>query len=76
MSYFLVIFDRHRRKIDTEVERIEDPDRAVRRLFELEEQLQTPGDRGVVLLVADDEEDLRRTHAQYFKSFDELLELA
>ena len=48
MSYFLVIFDRHRRKIDTEVERIEDPDRAVRRLFELEEQLQTPGDRGVV----------------------------
>jgi hypothetical protein len=76
MSYFLVIFDR-RRRTEAVVERIEDPDLAVERLFELEKQLAEPGEkRSVVLLVADDEEEIRRTHSHYFKSFDELLELA
>jgi hypothetical protein len=76
MSYFLVIFDR-RRQGEAAVERLEDPDLAVERLFELEKQLAEPGaKRGVVLLVADDEGEIRRTHSHYFKSFDELLERA
>jgi hypothetical protein len=44
-------------------------------LVEAEEELRGT-DYGVVLLVADDEETLRRTHAQYFETFDELLEPA
>jgi hypothetical protein len=76
MSYFLVIFDRHKQREPT-VERIEDADAALARLFDLESRLRgSTNGRGVVLLVADDEEEIRRTHSQYFKSFDELRELA
>ena len=73
MSYFLVI---HHRSAPATVERLEDPGDAQRRLFELEHELRDDPDRGVVLLVAEREEDLRRTHAHYFtESLDELMEL-
>jgi hypothetical protein len=76
VSYFLVIFDRRRQR-EASVERIEDEDLALARLFTLEDQLRgSANGQGVVLLVADDEEEIRRTHSHYFKSFDELRELA
>jgi hypothetical protein len=76
VSYFLVIYDR-RKQHEARVERIEDEDAALARLFELEDQLRgSKNGRGVVLLVADDEDEIHRTHSQYFKSFDELRELA
>jgi hypothetical protein len=75
VSHFIVIFDR-RRRADAEVVRIDDPEEAVKRLFEVETSLRGDKTRGVVMLVADDEETIRETHSHYFKSFDELLELA
>jgi hypothetical protein len=75
MSHFLVIFDRLRRA-DAEVQRIDDPEEAMERLFAIERELRADSDRGVVLLVAVDEETIRATHAHYFKSFDELVDLA
>lgn len=74
MSHFLVIYDRHRR-IDPTVERVEDAHAAQERLFEVEHELRGDPDRGVVLLVAQREDDLPKTHGQYFKSFDELRRL-
>lgn len=73
MSHFLVIYDRTGRT-ETHVERVDNPGSAVTRLFEVEGALANT-DQGVVLLVADSEDDLRRTHAHYFKSIDELLDL-
>ncbi|MDQ2981148.1 MAG: hypothetical protein M3R26_02340 [Actinomycetota bacterium] len=71
MSHFLVIYDRRRQAAPT-VEEIADHKEAQERLFEIESQLRLDPDRGVVLLVADREEDLRKTHAQYFEHLDEL----
>lgn len=73
MSLFLLTF--HRRKLAPPrlVELV--PDEALARLVEAEEELRGT-EYGAVLLVADDEEALRRTHAQYFETFDELLEPA
>ena len=75
MSHFIVIFDRSRRA-DAEVERIDDPQAAVTRLFEIESSLRDDARRDVVMLVAEDEDTIRATHSHYFKSFDELVELA
>ena len=55
---------------------IEDAAEAVRRLLEAEHALAGDRSRGVVMLVADDEDDLRRTHAHYFASLEELLRQA
>ena len=71
MSHFVVFYSRGRDK--PIIERIEDHDEAVRRLLEAEHELADDPSRGVVMLVADDEEDLRRTHAHYFSSIEELL---
>jgi len=72
MSHFLVTFDRKRRSAP-EVERIEDAQEAQERLFAVERELRAGNpDRGVVLLVAEREEDLVKTHGQYFKTVDEL----
>jgi hypothetical protein len=67
MSYFLLRFSR-RAQEPTIIERFEDSDDALERLSEEEERVRGTGE-GVVLLVADDEADLQRTHAHYFKSF-------
>jgi hypothetical protein len=75
MSYFLVFYDRARQG-DPDVRRIEDADEAVTRLLEAERELAGDAERGVVMLVGDDVEDLRRTHAHYFAaSVEELLRL-
>jgi hypothetical protein len=75
VSHFIVIFDRSRR-VDAEILRIDDSAEAVSRLFEVESSLRDDETRGVVMLVADDEDTIRATHSHYFKSFDELVELA
>jgi hypothetical protein len=74
MSHFLVIYDR-RRQLDPTVEEIADAEEARARLFEIESDLRSDPDRGVVLLVADREDDLRKTHGQYFERVDELTRL-
>jgi hypothetical protein len=70
MSLYLLTF--HRRKLAEPILADLDPDEALVRLLEAEDALRG-SDFGVVLLVADDEEALRRTHSQYFETFDELL---
>lgn len=72
MSHFLVFYSREHSE-DPRVERIEDASEAVRRLLEAEHALSGDRSNGVVMLVADDEDDLRRTHAHYFASFEELI---
>jgi len=49
---------------------------ATERLFATEARLRDDPDHGVVLLYAEDEESLRKTHGSYFLGFDELLETA
>jgi hypothetical protein len=74
MSYFLVIYDRHR-QLKPVIERVTDSAGAQERLFEIEAELGDDPDRGVVLLVADGEDDLRKTHGQYFERVDDLRRL-
>lgn len=75
MSHFLIIFDRQGRSEPT-IETIQDSEQAVARLFELEHKLQGDPETGVVLLFAQDEDTIRATHAHYFKSLAQLLEVA
>jgi hypothetical protein len=70
MSYFLMRYTRLGRE-DPIIERFEDSDEALERLSEEEKRVRGTNE-GVVLLVADDEADLRRTHAHYFQSLNEL----
>jgi hypothetical protein len=51
-------------------------DGVIERLFEAEQLLHDHPELEIVLLTAADEDDLRRTHARYFESVDELLEPA
>jgi hypothetical protein len=75
MSHFLVFYDRGRQG-EPEVKRIEDSNEAVAALLEAEHDLAGDPERGVVMLVADDIDDLRRTHAHYFaSSVEDLLHL-
>jgi hypothetical protein len=75
VSHFLVIFSRIAGEVPV-LERYEDAHEAAMKLFETEAKLRDDPDHGVVLLYAEDEESLRRTHGSYFLGFDELLETA
>jgi hypothetical protein len=75
VSHYLVIFDR-RRGVASTVERYDDPDEAQARLFETETELRDDPDRGVILLFAESEASLRRTHGSLFLEFDDLIETA
>jgi hypothetical protein len=75
MSHFLVFYSREQSE-EPRVERIEDSTEAVRRLLQAEHALAGDRSHRVVMLVADDEEDLRRTHAHYFESVEDLLRQA
>lgn len=75
MSHFLVFYDRSRQG-EPDVEQIDDPLRAIERLLVAEGELADDPNRGVVMLVADELDDLKRTHAHYFaSSIDDLLHL-
>jgi hypothetical protein len=71
MTRFLLTYDRRRHHSDVVV--IDDQALALERLFAAERELRTNPDLEVVMLVAEDEDDLRRTHSHYFESLDELL---
>lgn len=75
MTYFLIGYSK-RGGEEPVLERYEDADEAAGKLFEAEARLRGDPDHGVVLLYADDESSLRRTHGSYFLDFDELLETA
>jgi hypothetical protein len=75
MSNFLVFYSRKRQE-EPRVERVDDSDEAVRRLLDAERKLAGDPLHGVVLLVAEDEADLRRTHSHYFSSVEELVRQA
>ena len=75
MSHFLVFYSRKRAEVPR-VERIEDSAEAVQRLLEAERGIAGDPLHGVVLLVAEDEDDLRRTHSHYFSSVEELVRQA
>jgi hypothetical protein len=74
MTHFIVFYSRgaHRPPI---IEPIEDYDEAVRRLFAAEREVQGDPSRGVVMLAAESEDDLRRTHTHYFESLEDMLRL-
>ena len=73
MSYFLITFTRGD-GTGPELERFEDGDLAMDRFTAKERQLRAEkSNRGVVLVIADDEATLRRTHSHYFYTLDELL---
>jgi hypothetical protein len=73
MSFFLLRFTRKGR--EPNIERFENSDEALERLFE-EERRTFGTEEGVVLLVADDEASLRETHAHYFESLGSLRDAA
>ena len=70
MSHFLLIYHRAHRDQPT-IRKFKDAAEALACL-EKEEQTLDP-EHGAVLLFADDEQDLRRTHGHYFTSLDDLL---
>jgi hypothetical protein len=74
VSLFLLIFDRDKHTVDVTL--LGDRETSLETLFKAEATIRDHPEREIVLLTADDEDDLRRTHARYFESFDELLETA
>jgi hypothetical protein len=75
MSHFVIIFDR-RRRVPPKVSAYEDPLEAQERLFEAEAELRDDPERGVLLLYAENEESLHRTHGSFFLDLEELLDVA
>jgi hypothetical protein len=74
MNLYVLIFDRIKGSV--EIREFSDPEDAVVHLLEEERRRAYAPELEVVLLNAADEEDLRRTHARYFESINELLEPA
>ena len=71
MALFLLTFNRRTRDVD--VHEISDHDEALAKLFEAERQLRHEPELEIVMLAAEDEDDLRQTHSRYFESVEELL---
>ncbi len=74
MKTFLLLFDS--RTSSVEVRAIEDESSIVQQLRASEQRLATEPWLEIVLLTAADEDDLRKTHARFFESVDQLLEPA
>jgi len=67
MSFFLLTYTRGASDEEPTIEVFEDAAQAMERFVAAERQHRNSNDsRGVVLLVADDEATLRRTHSHYF----------
>ena len=71
MSHFLVFYSRNAGDQPRVV--LVDEAEAVQQLLEAERRLADDPTHGVVMLVAENEDDLRRTHAHYFESIEDLL---
>ncbi|HTR33073.1 MAG TPA: hypothetical protein VMH47_04270 [Gaiellaceae bacterium] len=72
MSFFLLTY-RRQADADPAIVRFEDSTEAMSAFVNAERALRDDETQGVVLLVAEDEQTLRRTHSHYFSTFDELL---
>jgi hypothetical protein len=73
MKYFLLVYDRRRSKILSHVEfSIEQRDRALAERAELVRRHRENPDLEIVLLGANSFDDLKKTHARYFKTIDQL----
>ncbi len=78
MSLFLIVYNRTTGAVDVRAtfDQGQAPE-AVRARFALEQELQADGrspvDTEVVVLSGESQEELRRTHARYFDSVQELL---
>lgn len=70
MSLFLLTFSRGEGHAP-DLQRYEDPQAAMAEFVTRERELRGTN-RGVVLLIADDEATLRRTHSHYFEGVEEL----
>lgn len=72
MKYYVLIYDQ--RDGDLQIEAFPEGagDAALARRFELERQEREHPEKEVVMLGADSEADLRRTHARYFDSVEKL----
>jgi hypothetical protein len=74
MSFFLLTYDRRNGK-QPAIDRYEDPAEAMDRFVNAERSHRNHDDgKGVVLLIADDEATLRRTHTHYFLTADQMLD--
>jgi len=73
MAFFLVTFSR-RESAPPKIESYENPIEAMEKFIAAERHHRGAEDGlGVVLLIADDEATLRRTHTHYFATTDELI---
>lgn len=73
MKYFILVYDQHQRKIrDLEVFPEGSSREALERRFELEHESLREPSLEVVMLSAESEADLERTHARYFKTVERL----
>ena len=72
MSHFLVFYSRNPGD-EPRVVLVENEADAVQQLLDAERLLAHDPTHGVVMLVAENEDDLRRTHAHYFESIEDLL---
>jgi hypothetical protein len=76
VSFFLLTFDRRKGR-EPQIEEFADSELAMDRFVAAERQHREIDDgKGVVLLIADNVETLRRTHSHYFFTTEELLEAA
>ena len=75
MKYFVLVYDRPNGKLvcDPEVYPEDAGERSLLRRFELEREYADKPDYEIVVLGAESEAAIRRTHGRYFKTFAELL---
>jgi hypothetical protein len=73
VTYFLVVFDRRRRRLIGDVEEFSDADTAIRARFRREASANSAGDDlEIVVLGAESRAALENTHSRYFGSGREL----
>jgi hypothetical protein len=72
MSYYLLVYDRSTGAVEVEEFANEERDLALHRRFAHEREQRNRPDIEVVVLGAESREALERTHARYFKTFQEL----
>jgi hypothetical protein len=72
MSYYLVVYDRSTGAVEIEEFTDQQRDLALHRRFEYEREQRNRPQMEVVVLGAESPEALKRTHARYFKTVQEL----
>jgi hypothetical protein len=74
MSYYLVVYDRSTGTVEIEEFTDQQGDLALHRRFECERAQRNQPQIEIVVLGAESPEALKRTHARYFKTVQELAE--